>query len=200
MRDLERKEPIYATLKQKTPDVYARIKSDIGASIDNGENSEAIRTKIQREIRTIYTQKLPEASDASLLTMLEVVRDEARGLDGRNPGLCVAMLSEQGGDISTALPDDLKQREYALLTQIVTEPASTSAPKAPDASVRAFAVEAALNMSKKLNVPFKDVVAAMQGKGTDHLRCQVSSELMDALTKLPAPAVGPMVRAVMFGK
>ena len=200
MRDLEGKEPIYLTLKQKAPDVYARIKSDIEESLANDDNAATIRTKIQKEIKTVYSQKIPQSSDTSLLTMVGVVRDEARSLNATNPNLCVAMLSEQGGDVSSALPDDLKQRESALLTQIVTEPPENSVAKASDADAKVFIVESALNISKKLNAPVQDVVAAMQGKGSDHLRCQVSSELMDAFTKLPAPAAGPMIRAVMFSK
>lgn len=99
MRELETKEPIYLVLKQKTPDVYAKIMSDIDTSIKSGDGAAAIRMKIQSEMRLIYSEKLPHASDASLLGWVQLVRDEERSLDAADPSLCVAMLSGQGGDV-----------------------------------------------------------------------------------------------------
>jgi hypothetical protein len=198
MKDLEVKEPMYVTLREKAPAVYASIKSDIASSLDAGDSNATIRMKIQRNIRVLYDQKLPHASDANLRQMVEVVRDEARLLNETNPALCVQMLSEQGGDIGSSLTEDLKAREYGMLTEVVSETPQDSLPKASEAEMQSFVIRAVGNISAKLDVSPADVGNALQGKGSDQLRCQVSSELMDEFTKLPEASVGPMIRGVMF--
>lgn len=200
MRELEVSDPMYAALKQKSPTLYAKIKADVETSLDKNDSAQSVGMQIRSELRAVYSQKLPQASNESLLTMAEVVRDEARSLDETDPSLCVAMLSEQGGDIASSLPDYLKKRETALLTQVITNPPVTSASKASEIDVKNFIMQSGLGIAKKLNVSLPVVGAAMEGKGSDHLRCQVSSELMDAFTKLPPTEAGPMIRAVMFSK
>lgn len=200
MQELKEKEPVYADIQKYAPDVYENIKSAIADSINNGEAAASIRLKIQKEIMVMYGRKLPYASDENLQLAVKLVRDETRILGTTNPALCVQMLSGQGADLSTALSDEIKNRDYALTTRIVSEPSQTSSTKASEAEVQQFITQAAGNISKTLNIPIQDVAAALQGSGTDRLKCQVSSELMDEFTKLPPQTMGPIYRAAMLSK
>lgn len=198
MKGLEAKEPIYSTLREKAPEVYAGIKSDIASSLEAGDTASVIRLKIQRKIRVLYGQKLPHASDLSLRHMVGLSRDEASLLSKTNPALCVQMLSDQGGDVSPLLTDDLKTREYAILTQVLTEQPQASLAQASKSEIQDFVVRAAGNISTKLGIPLAEVGTVLEGTGSDLLRCQVSSELMGELAKLPESSEGPMIRGVMF--
>jgi hypothetical protein len=198
MQDLELKEPVYVTLREKAPELYGSIKSDIANSLEAGDSDAIIRMKIQRNIRVLYGQKLPHASDESLRQMVEVVRDETRALNKTNPTLCVQMLSDQGGDVGPFLTEDLKARDYRMLIQVVSEAPQDSLPKASKSEMQSFVIRATGSISEKLGVSPADVENALQGKGSDQLRCQVSSEVMDEFTKLPEVSAGPMIRGVMF--
>lgn len=200
MRDLEASEPAYAALRVKQPAVYAQIKNDVAASLENGDPPSTLRSKMRQVISALYVTKLPKASDKNLILVAQILRDETEVLGKNDPSLCVAMLGPQGADLGSSLPPDLTKRDQDMMTQVINGDDVSDPKTASQVEVQKFAIGAFQNIAKTLRVPVQQAAAASQGKGPDDLKCNVTSRLMSELTKLPDQEAAPMIRAIMFSK
>lgn len=155
---------------------------------------------MRQVVSRIYADKLPKATDTDLILVLQVLRDEAAAVDQTDPALCVAMLSPQGTDISSSLPSALAKRDEEMMAQVISDDGVTIGKAVSPADLQSFIVKSIQIISKTLDLPVSQVIAAFQGKGPDDLKCKLSTGLFSEVLNLPVGVQGPMIRILLFAK
>lgn len=128
--------PAYREIKSSDPETYARIRTIVRDGTREGDRTDLVAGRIRVVINELVTQRIPQASDDSVIDFATVMVREIEELTRLSPTLCYQYLfPEKYGalDLSQHIGDTILQNDLAALASLIRT-ASHNPQPVPDAS------------------------------------------------------------------
>lgn len=128
--------PAYREIKSSDPETYARIRTIVRDGTREGDRTDVVAGRIRAVMNELVTNRIPQASDDSVIDFATVMVREIEELTRVSPTLCYQYLfPEQYGalDLSQHIGDTILQNDLAALASLIRT-ASHNPQPGPDAS------------------------------------------------------------------
>lgn len=164
----------------------------------NGSNRAAAIEQGRAELRSVALPRLRNLSDADLVELIRLSRDQMRELQTSHPVACHPLFhGRRFGDITPYLSEGVRAREIALLTA-----AFRADPNAPHPALEGDALNAAINaLVQSTRTQFGEEIALIAPdaniEGHEPRVCEAAAALYDEMQKLPRGQAAGLMRGLM---
>ncbi|WP_145523262.1 DNA gyrase [Yersinia rohdei] len=196
--------PVFQTLKQQEPALYAQLIDNYIKSKQEGHSEQQLIDEMKQSVTELTVQRIQRASDENVIGYMTVILEELRyyQANNRSENLCFKALFPQvsgGVNTSKVLPQELLERDLDSINRLFTgSTGELIKPKNQD-------------YEDKLNI----IVAQMQQQYGDDLRmfsnpaapdvdrekiCNMAIDMYSEILKLPPDDAGAILRSMLGGE
>lgn len=188
------KTPLFSTLKTYEPDIYEKVTAEAKSAFMRGESLFELRSKVTPLITQVYERRLPNASDASLRLVAQLIVDQGDVLIESNPENCYQLFSHPETINPQMLPQALRDREFSTMAEVIRS-ASMEPINAPSEDDVAIDLT---NVLAELYGIYGDGLGVLDKKSISSSEkakyCDISLSLFRAILRLPDRKAAPLLR------
>lgn len=192
------KTPLFAALKTYEPKTYDRWIYELRTGLQKGRSIAELRQKFIPLAESVYTQRLPYASNSSLRKFVELLLDQMKVLYKSDPALCYEHLNPEEGNstlnINQYFPKEIRERGLTVMADVIRT-AAQHVNRPPDEKT----VQKQLtNVIEVLSQRYGDDVQILDNpqlaRANKAKSCEITYDLYDTILLLEDQEAGPLLR------
>lgn len=189
-REMERRFPVFATMRDKEPELYARIRERVGAIRAAGGGLDDVARQVRPLLAAAMLAKAPMVEDRLLAETLAASVAQAKELQDRHPDKCAALLlGRPVGDLTPYLSEASIRNEFRILEEVLRAPRIPAALVASEAEAIQVMAAVFQDVSVQTGIEPAQLGRLLAGEGADLDVCVAFIAFLERLRTLQ-PDVG----------
>lgn len=198
--------PVYGVLKDHYPSDYAVLLSILQEGVRANESELDLIARARPVVMNRFSQQMIKASDASIMSIIDLTVDQAGYLSNRSPRYCHELLNASNHlsfNPSKVFPAELVQRDLEVMAQVLLETAGLPDRSVPPLSDEALAhiAEATFASLNKADAEALDRInfELTQAKSQEEMSasCRFALGMVQRMAELPPKEAAHMFRSFL---
>jgi hypothetical protein len=169
----------------------------VGVSQASSGNVAFAVEQARAELIAAARPRVANLSDAHLVEIIRLARDQMRELKSAHPIVCYPLFQgRRFGDISRYLSADLRQREMDLLTEAFRADPSAARPALSEAELATSINEVVVRTRAQFGEDIALIAPDAQVEGREPRVCDAAAALYDQMLAMPEPQAAALMRGL----
>lgn len=181
--------------KESDPASFSAFISRVSSA--SGGNLAVAVEQSRAELIAASRPRVAHLSDAHLVEVIRLARDQMRELKTSHPIVCYPLFQgRRFGDISPYLSADLRQRELDLLTEAFRADPNAVHPLLSEAELAASINEVVVRTRAQFGEDIALIAPDAQVEGREPRVCDAAAALYDQMLAMPEPQAAALMRGL----